>query len=716
MAAPQLDMYSLCPCGSGKKLKFCCHDAAEQMVEVTRLLEQGHPQQALAALEKVEDKHPRNLWALSVKANLLSGTGKLTEARAAVKTLLQVNPQHPFGLLMDALLTAQLDGLTQAQPKIDLAFSVASKTSPEAAVTLAATVGNLYGSLNRVMALRAHLQWAHDRAADPEQRNEIAEQLDDVDETRTIPYPLRSPYQLREVPPSIKGSKDPLDLVDQGRFGAAAEKFRELAEKNSKESSLWINAGLCSAWRGDEAAAVPALRRGAELESDFDLAVEAETVAQLLEITLPARRLEIPARKFKVNSIAKLLTLLDAETDFARIPIPPLPENDPRQALAGLYDILDRPLPSDAVTFENVPYVLGQITVIRGLPGKEDFPSLLLTVQEADQADELTDRVKRVAGAELGEQLEVKSEESFPIDYQEFHWRWRFSPKTPPGEQRKLTRQKWEQLTREAWPATPLFALGGKSPEEVSGDPRLRVKLAAAILTLEALSEPQHALDIQALRDRFQIPDPAPYSITDDTDVDRLPFLRLRRVAYHELNDKQMMDVLLRAGILQHHGYFYDTLTAAVSRLESLQQEAHPANIYRTLVDLCQERLNKQEALVWLSRGRDSTKAQPRSYEFQIMWDLKELGVRLDDTADDQALPLARRIIEQYGRKIPNLTEQVRQLVAAYRPEQSFSDFLGAGVGDELASVTGSPGGVWTPGSTSSEEGSGGKLWLPGQD
>lgn len=715
MATPKLDMYSPCPCGSGKKLKFCCSEAAEPMVEVVRLMEGGQGGQALSALEKVEAKYPKNLWVLSVKANLLSGLGNVPEARKAVKALLSASPKHAFGLLMDALLTAQVEGLAAAQSKIDAAFLTASETSPEAAVTLATTVGTLYGSANKVLGLRAHLQWGYDHATDPTQKSEIAEELDEVDESRNIPYPLRSPYHLREVPAGIKGAKEATVLAEKACFGGAAAKFLELAKQNPKESSLWINAGLCSAWSGNDEGGVTAFRRGAELEKDFDTAVEYETLAQLLEVTLPARRVEVPSKKFKVGSISKLLTTLDAFPDFARIPMPPLPENDPRNALAGLYDILDRPMPKGAVTLETVPYVRGQLTIVRERPGKEDFPSAILTIQQPDQSEELLARLKEAAGDELLEEVELKGEESFPADYQEFHWRWRFSPQTPPGEQRKLTRAKWEEMVRDVWPATPLYALGGKTPEEATGEASLKVKLGAAILTLEALCEPQYQIDTSALRDRCQIPEPEAFATDDNTEIDRLSFSQLRRVAYHELTDKQMMDVLLRAGILQHHGYFYDTLTAAVSRLESLQQEAHPANIYRTLVDLCQERLNKQEALLWLSRGRESTKDQPRSYEFQIMWDLKELGLRLDDVTDEQAIPLARKIVEHYGRKIPGLIEQVQQLVAMHRPDQSLAGLLMSGGVDDLAAVGGSSG-VWTPDSATPESGSGSKLWLPGQD
>src|SRR5438105_1463847 len=36
-----IDLYALCPCGSGKKIKFCCRDIAVEIDKVERLLEAG---------------------------------------------------------------------------------------------------------------------------------------------------------------------------------------------------------------------------------------------------------------------------------------------------------------------------------------------------------------------------------------------------------------------------------------------------------------------------------------------------------------------------------------------------------------------------------------------------------------------------------------------------------------------------------------------------
>ena len=47
-----IDVYAPCLCGSGKKMKFCCHAIASDMTRI-RKLQQNH--QTLQALQSLED-------------------------------------------------------------------------------------------------------------------------------------------------------------------------------------------------------------------------------------------------------------------------------------------------------------------------------------------------------------------------------------------------------------------------------------------------------------------------------------------------------------------------------------------------------------------------------------------------------------------------------------------------------------------------------------
>ena len=46
-----VDLYKMCPCGSGKKIKFCCRDMANDLDRIRRMLDGD---QRLAAIDKID--------------------------------------------------------------------------------------------------------------------------------------------------------------------------------------------------------------------------------------------------------------------------------------------------------------------------------------------------------------------------------------------------------------------------------------------------------------------------------------------------------------------------------------------------------------------------------------------------------------------------------------------------------------------------------------
>ena len=47
-----VDPYALCPCGSGKKLKFCCSDLVGEIEKIHRMIEGEQPRAALRHVEQ----------------------------------------------------------------------------------------------------------------------------------------------------------------------------------------------------------------------------------------------------------------------------------------------------------------------------------------------------------------------------------------------------------------------------------------------------------------------------------------------------------------------------------------------------------------------------------------------------------------------------------------------------------------------------------------
>ncbi|MCX7702313.1 MAG: SEC-C metal-binding domain-containing protein, partial [Gemmataceae bacterium] len=55
-----IDPYASCPCGSGKKFKWCCAGIHEQIEKALQQYRNGQQETALHTLDEVIKAHPRN--------------------------------------------------------------------------------------------------------------------------------------------------------------------------------------------------------------------------------------------------------------------------------------------------------------------------------------------------------------------------------------------------------------------------------------------------------------------------------------------------------------------------------------------------------------------------------------------------------------------------------------------------------------------------------
>ncbi len=89
-----VDPYSPCPCGSGKKFKWCCYKAEAYAERAHRLEDNGQLDAALAVYDEGLAKVPRNPWLLLRKSVLLIEQEKLEEAKKCAAMVLQQLPDH----------------------------------------------------------------------------------------------------------------------------------------------------------------------------------------------------------------------------------------------------------------------------------------------------------------------------------------------------------------------------------------------------------------------------------------------------------------------------------------------------------------------------------------------------------------------------------------------------------------------------------------------
>src|SRR5262249_28336099 len=95
-----LEPYSSCPCGSGKKFKWCCQPIHQAIDRAFAQDAQGQHEAALKMMDEVIAQNPANPEAYGRKAQLLYKNGKPEEAETTLQKAFEINPCYPAGHLL----------------------------------------------------------------------------------------------------------------------------------------------------------------------------------------------------------------------------------------------------------------------------------------------------------------------------------------------------------------------------------------------------------------------------------------------------------------------------------------------------------------------------------------------------------------------------------------------------------------------------------------
>ena len=150
-----IDPYAPCPCGSGKKFKWCCQPIYANINRAFEQDAQGQHDVALRIMDEVTKEHGDNPEAWGQKAKLLYAHGKVEEAEEALEKAFALNRNYPYGLLLKAVFRYQEGEVPGA---LLLARRAADAYDPEARDYLAEAYSLIYEcemKLNRPVAARA---------------------------------------------------------------------------------------------------------------------------------------------------------------------------------------------------------------------------------------------------------------------------------------------------------------------------------------------------------------------------------------------------------------------------------------------------------------------------------------------------------------------------------------------------------------------------------
>lgn len=266
--------YDNCPCGSGKKFKWCCTTYFDKIELALELAQSGQHDAALRTLEKLTQEHPQQAPVWGYYAHLLYQEGQTDKAEEVLQKAFAVDPNFAMGHLLRGIFRQQEGELIGA---LMLFRKAADAYDPQAHEQLAQVyemIARNETMLNRPVAARMALARAvHFSPGDPELR----EQFEAIfgDESR-LPECARKAYNFRPTAKPINA-----ETAATGRLSDAKKAFEELTAKVPDDPAAWFNLGLVRAWLGEQPAAFEALQKSLELEWDD---AKAEETAALCEV------------------------------------------------------------------------------------------------------------------------------------------------------------------------------------------------------------------------------------------------------------------------------------------------------------------------------------------------------------------------------------------------------------------------------------------------
>jgi tetratricopeptide (TPR) repeat protein len=269
-----LDPYISCPCGSGKKFKWCCAPYYQLVEKAIALEQQGQHEAALKTIKELTQAHPDKPAVWGYYAQFLYNAGQREQADEAVSQALKLNPN--FG--MAHFLRGQFrENEGEMIGALLLYRKAAEAYDPEAHDALTNVHLKIYQFetlLNRPVAARMALERAmHFQPAEPDIRTQFEHEFGNDSQ---LPEAARKKYSFR---PTAKPISE--DLIT-GRLSDARKEFEQITTLTPDDPAAWFNLGVVLAWLGEQPKAVEALLKSIDLETDDHRAEEAGALVEVL--------------------------------------------------------------------------------------------------------------------------------------------------------------------------------------------------------------------------------------------------------------------------------------------------------------------------------------------------------------------------------------------------------------------------------------------------
>ena len=253
-----IDVYTLCPGGTGKRIKFCCKDLVGELNQIDGMIEGDQYQAALAKIDQLLATKPDRACLLELKAQLLSATEQHAALPAVVERYLAHHPANPVALAEQALLLSEEKGGVAAMAVLQQALSACQEGFPHRVYEAMGVVARALLAEGQIVAGRAlfYLQTVIER-----EDQQPVEAIVQLNGSPQIPLLLKDDPLLKSPPadaPWAGQYKAAIDQVGMGRWQMAAQIIGQIIPNVPNAPVLWHNLATLRAWSADNQGAAEA--------------------------------------------------------------------------------------------------------------------------------------------------------------------------------------------------------------------------------------------------------------------------------------------------------------------------------------------------------------------------------------------------------------------------------------------------------------------------
>jgi tetratricopeptide (TPR) repeat protein len=697
----------MCPCGTGKKIKFCCPDLLQELEKIDRMLEGEQNRACVQYIEQLQKTHPDRACLMALKGPVLRVLGQLDEAVANAKAFAEKHPVNATALAELAIVTAFQKGGREAMPIFQQAMARSEDGIGSAVYEAMSVLAQVLIAGGQYLAARALLQLMMAVSAED---NHPVELLVSLNRSPHVPLVMKDDPPLGSAADGVPWKArldDALQPIQTGTWQESERRLTPLADEVADSPLIWRNLATVRGWLADDAGCAAALRKCAALGVPEEDAVEAIALAMLLAENPLQDAVDVLALEWTVEDVETLLASLTIDKRTLPLPVDRVfAAEDDSPPPRGAYILLDRPMAESAggLDLENAPSFLGQVMVFGRQTDREARLELIgVTSSDRDKARTL---IGELAGRTLGAEGPPKVISTVSASQELLESKIRPPADSTPQELERLMIAQRRRALLVEWPDLKLGVLGGKSPREAAGEPPLRNDLLAAILLLEMWCEPlPGAFDFNELRTALGLPALGPID-PEQLPIDDVPLVRMRRVMVEKLSDEDLLYGYRRTVAYTATAALREFARAVVDR-PSLSGKDEQLMAYMNLART-EESLDR--ALEYVDRGRAATESLGRS---PASWLLLELQFRFARGEAAEVSRLVQRLQTRHFRE-PGVADALMRFlvqIGAIRPDGSPAGAGPDALGEPGPAQGAEPGKLWVPGGETA--GGGGKIWTP---